>query len=228
VVQGHEGGLHVDDTAPPKTAIDFVRDPIESHGSAHVATPMAAPPSVRVTDGANPNDGLDTGRLPNQGPPPEHGGTSGDNMAHTSEGITAADSTTDGGSDSGGISLVGSGTSGAAIHTLADDVTGLGGQSDDAVHTAAPIDQVVLPMAEVQSTDDATAFAPDPTGDPTADTTAFAPDPIADAAPAVDPVAEAMGNADTSPPDTPAESFSGLQVDDSLAIPPEVDLDDGL
>jgi hypothetical protein len=43
-----------------------------------------------------------------------------------------------------------------------------------------------------------------------------------------DPIAHAMGTSDAPPEDAhPVDSFAGLQVDDSLAVPDEADLDDG-
>jgi len=49
---------------------------------------------------------------------------------------------------------------------------------------------------------------------------------VEDIPPAVDPVAEAMADVpDTAEP--PTESFDGLDIDDSVAVPEEADLDDG-
>ena len=43
----------------------------------------------------------------------------------------------------------------------------------------------------------------------------------------LDPVADAMTATHVAFDAAPTESFSGLQIDDAVAIPPEVDLDDG-
>ena len=91
---------------------------------------------------------------------------------------------------------------------------------DMATGEVGTVAQVVAPVVDVQVVVDAPAPLD---AAPVVDMQDIVAVPVP-----LDPVADAMATADVAPFEAPADSFSGLEVNDDLAIPDEVDLDDGL
>ena len=112
----------------------------------------------------------------------------------------------------GGISLVGEGGGGGSgVQSIADPVTGVPpapATSDVSVEGAPAADEI-------------TAL---PTIDDAADAFDAPPMELAEAAPDGGALMETLS---VEPFDVPEPSFVALDVDDSLAVPDEVDLDDG-
>ena len=118
VVQGF-GGTQIEGDAPPKQAIDFVRDPIEKDSTLAVGTTTApTTPGQEISHTINPDAGFDVPRGTSAG---GSSGGGGDPSLYgtTSSAATAVDSTAD--SASSGISVVGSGSGGSGIQTVAGD-----------------------------------------------------------------------------------------------------------
>lgn len=200
VVQDFDGP-QIEGDAPPKQAIDFVRDPIERESTTHIDTPLTAPPGVEISHTFNNDGGFDLGRAPSPGPQTGGGdGVGSGNYAHSSDAATAADSSS---SDANSVTVVDSASSGAGIHTVADDVTGMTAPSgpNDAVADTGTEQGSTTPVTDVP--------------------------PVDDSSMALDHLTVSMSATDASPFDSPSESFSGLDVSDDVALPPEIDLDDG-
>ena len=293
VVQGF-GGTQTDDTAPPKQAIDFVRDPIEKDSSLSVVTPAPTNSAQEISHTINPDAGFDVPRGASTGGSSGAGGDPG-LYGTTSSAATAVDAATDSASQTSSISVVGSGSGGAGIHSVddaggaaqggaaqgdgggaagggaaaaGDSILGLaptaaggaaaamGAAADDASGKASfdPGDAGAAHAGEAEAADPAaneetSKFDPgDTAGAAAHDTETAAADPTAseeaskfdpgdtagDAAHAgeadvpLDPVADAMVvSMHAVAFDEPAPTFTLLEVDDGLAVPDEVDLDDG-
>ncbi len=284
VVQGF-GGTQIEGDAPPKQAIDFVRDPIEKDSTLSVGTQTPTNSSQEISHTINPDAGFDLGRGPSPG---GSSGGGGDPSLYgtTSSAATAADSTTDSATGSSTISLVGSDSGGAGIHSVdvggdaahADAAAAAGGGSaagDSVLGIATPAASDAAAATGAAADDgsgkawldpgdsaggaahdtDTTAFDPvahdgggfdsgDSAGGAAHDTDATAFDPVAhddgggfgpgdtgDGSDADAPVDQADDGMVTSmhavPLDEPMPTFAVLEVDDGLAVPDEVDLDDG-
>ena len=274
VVQGYGGGPQIEGDAPPKRAGDLVTDPGDGDSadvSTSISTSTVMPPGQEISHTLNPDAGFGSDRGPSVGP----GTGGGDDIAGFSSAATASEAPVAAPGDaSGGISLVGSGSSGGGIQTIDGDVTGMG--SAPSASGSGTVSQSSAMMAgddddldelEVERVDmaaagpgtqtedevnigglsapvDAPPTAESPLGSdaaaPAADTASIgvvevgqvlAPvqdQPVVEAAPVpLDPVADAMTTVDAVAFEAPAETFSGLDVNDDLAIPDEVDLDDG-
>lgn len=219
-VRGYGGTPKIEGDAPP-TKGSLVTDPSpDGDGTTFdTSTVVARPPGGFFTDGINPDAGFGSGLAPSPGTGVGGGGGGDDGSGRqgTDYGATAAESTA-GAADPGTISVVGADTGGGGIHSV-NDITGL----SSGVPTAeSPDDSGGRSVAESSGDLEAPIgiIIPD-VGRPLAATGAIeSPVPL-------DPVADAMSSRSELPVEAPTESFEGLAVDDSLAVPDEVDLDDG-
>ena len=293
VVQGF-GGTQIEGDAPPKQAIDFVRDPIEKESTLSTGTPAPTNSAQEISHTINPDAGFDVPRGASGGG--SSGGGDPSLYGTTSSAATAVDATADSATDTSGISVVGSGSGGAGIHSVdgaggasqgdagaaagggaaasGDSILGLatspaggaaaamGASADDAsgkvsfdagdaaggaAHDAETEAASGAPTAGEETSkfdagDAAGGAAHDAeteaaSGAPTAgeETSKFdAGDAAGDAAHGgeadapVDPMADAMATTMHAVAfDEPVPTFAVLEVDDGLAVPDEVDLDDG-
>jgi len=202
VIEGFTGP-QIEGDAPPRRAIDFVKDPIDQDSSVAVDTPATvAPPGEEISHTINPNDGFDPGRDPSPGPGT---GGDGDGSGYSSAAATAAEAPAGAAGDtSTGVTNIGSGSNGG-IQSV--DVTGL--VSTPTAPPAAPIAEAfdVGGIADI-AVDDGLQQA--------------------DAIPVpIEPVADTTAIIDTTTDDIGIDLFSGLDMPDDLAVPDEVDLDDG-
>lgn len=210
-VRGYGGTPQIEGDAPPQRG-SLVTDPSPDGDETAVdtSTVVAVPPGGFFTDGVNPDAGFGTDLAPSTG-----GGTGGDDgggRQGTAYGATAADASS---ADTGTITVVESGATGGGIHSV-NDITGLssGGPAIEATDEGA--------AREFAGSSDGLAepigiIIPE-TDQPIAEM--VAPEPL-------DPVAAAMSSAHELAVAAPTESFEGLAIDDSIAVPDEADLDDG-
>ena len=205
VVEGYGGGPQIEGDAPPQRAIDFVKDPVEEDAVATTPTAPTYTPGTEVSHVINPDGGFDLPRTSVGGPTPNDGG----DFMTASSAATAAEATEP---SDGGIALVGEGGGGGSgVQSIADPVTGVPpapATSDVSVEAAPAADEI-------------TAL---PTIDDAADAFDAPPMELAEAAPDGGALMETLS---VEPFDVPEPSFVALDVDDSLAVPDEVDLDDG-
>ena len=128
VVQGF-GGTQIEGDAPPKQAIDFVRDPIEKDSTLSVGTQTPTNSSQEISHTINPDAGFDVPRGASAG-----GSSGGDGdpglYGTTSSAATAVYVAPDSTTDTSTISAVGSDSGGAGIHSV--DVGGGAGHADTA------------------------------------------------------------------------------------------------
>ncbi len=213
-VRGYGGAPQIEGDPPPAHG-SLVTDPSpDGDGTAvDTSTVVATPPGGFFTDGVNPDAGFGTDLAPSQGGAGTGGGDDGGRQG-TNYAATAADATGDI-DESGGVSVVEVGASGGGIHSIGD-VTGLstGGaaiESTDAVGRSElngrPGDVEAESAPIVPETD--------------------RPLPEIEALEPLDPVAAAMLPTAELSVEVPTDSFDGLAIDDSAAVPDEVDLDDG-
>ncbi len=275
VVQGF-GGTQIEGDAPPKQAIDFVRDPIEKDSTLSVTTPTPSSTGQEISHTINPDAGFDPGRAPSTGPPAS-GGVDAGLYGSTSSAATAVDAATGSASDTGDISVVGASSTAEGIHTVVGDTaavpdsaagdagrasesspmmaaSGPGTQTEDEVYIGAPSTPPDGPNDDGASgaaggpsaSDSLLGLAPSAVGQAEVAVTAPAfevpsyvtsvdsgdtlggpiPDDAATDAPP-DAGSETIDSAQIVPVDEPAPTFTVLEVDDGLAIPDQVDLDDG-
>ncbi len=229
VVMGF-GPAQIEGGASPLQSVDLVGNPSDPVGSVDVSTITVTPPGQDISHTINPDIGFGGDGSPSLAPRPS---AADDSMLYGSSSSAATAATTTsadpGAVDKAGADGTASGgaeqarteetsappaggadskfdtadqASGAAEQARADE-TGTDGQLT-VVDTIAPVVElqpVQLEPVEVQ--------------------------PVDDVALPSDPVADATINPDPAPFEAPPESFVDLQVDDTLAVPAQVDLDDG-
>ena len=212
-VRGYGGAPQIEGD-PPAKAGSLVTDPSPDGDSSDVdtSTVVATPPGGFFTDGVNPDAGFGSGLAPSQGGAGTGGGDDGGRQG-ADYSATAANETGDGGQPAG-ISVVGAGTSGGIQST--SDITGL---SPDGPAIQSP-DANFSPEVNERPDDleGSVGIIIPETDRPLEQIEG--PEPL-------DPVAAAMLPTAELDVEVPIESFDGLAIDDSAAVPDEVDLDDG-
>ena len=206
-VRGYGGTPQIEGDAPPKGG-SLVTDPSPDGDQTAVdtSTVVPVPPGGFFTDGVNPDAGFGTGLAPSTG------GDDGGGRQGTDYGATAAEAST---ADIGSISVVESGATGGGIHSV-NDITGV---SSGGTAIEAPDEGAVRELAgSTESLAEPFGIIIPETDRPI--TEMEAPEPL-------DPVAAAMSSAHELAVAAPTESFDGLAIDDSIAVPDEADLDDG-
>lgn len=241
-VRGYGGTPQIEGDAPPKGG-SLVTDPSPDGDQTAVdtSTVVAVPPGGFFTDGVNPDAGFGTGLAPSTGG--GAGGDEGGGRQGTDYGATATESTA-GVTEPGTISVVGADTGGGGIHSVSD-ITGLSSGvptvesidgsagrelAESSGDVATPIG-IIIPDIDRPLAAEATVPLETPIGiiipDVGRSLAATGALEALDAPVPLDPVAAAMAPRSELAVEVPTESFEGLTVDDSLAVPDEVDLDDG-